>query len=110
MLDYAREAAEISQGRTRADFDTDRLFALAIVRVVEVIGEAASRVSSQRRASIPDIPWERVVGMRNKLIHGYDAIHYDTVWLTVEESIPTLIAALGSIVAEIDRRDPPPTA
>lgn len=75
MLDYARDAVQLSHGRTRADFDTDRLYALAIVRVVEVIGEAASRVSDERRARHPGIPWHAIIGMRNRLIHGYDAVH-----------------------------------
>ena len=105
MLDYARDAAELSRERTRSSFDTDRLFALAIVRVVEVIGGAASRVSGERRGEYPAIPWARIIGMRNRLIHGYD-----TVWQTVRESVPLLIAELEPIVAEIDRQNPPPAA
>jgi len=71
MLDHAREAVSMVQGRTRTDLDTDRLLNLALVRLLEIIGEAASRVVKEDSDLYPDIPWPEIVGLRNRLIHGY---------------------------------------
>lgn len=72
MLDYAREAIEMARGRNRGDLDTDRQLSLALVRLLEIIGEAANRVPSEKRIDIPEVPWSQIVGLRNRLIHGYD--------------------------------------
>lgn len=98
MLDFAREAAHIASGRSRSDLDTDRLFALAIVRLVEITGEAANRVPMEEQSKHPDIPWVDVIAMRNRLIHGYDVLSYDMVWKTVIEDVPPLIKALENIL------------
>jgi len=100
MLDHAREAMEFARGRTRGDLDTDRLFALAVVRLLEVIGEAASRGPQEDRATYVDIDWPRIVGMRNRLIHGYEKVSYDTVWLVLENDLPPLVAALERALGE----------
>lgn len=100
MLDYAREA--LSQGRSRSDLDTDRLFNLALTHLVELIGEAASRVRVEDRPRYPDIPWAQVVSMRNRLIHGYDVVDLDILWQTVVEDLPPLIAALEAALRSGD--------
>ena len=69
MLDHAREATLLAQDRSRADLDTDRLLELALVRLLEVVGEAASRVPRETCAHYPQIPWPEIVSMRNRLIH-----------------------------------------
>ena len=104
MLDHARDIVELSRGRTREVLETDRLYQLAMARAVEVIGEAANRISAERRAIHPEIPWPSIIGMRNRLIHGYDALNLDIVWQTISESVPSLLLLLEPIVAEIDRR------
>ncbi|TAJ85253.1 DUF86 domain-containing protein [bacterium] len=71
MLDHAREAVSMVQGRTRTDLDTDRLLNLALVRLLEIIGEAAGRVAKEERDLYPDISWPEIVSLRNRLIHGY---------------------------------------
>lgn len=71
MLDHAKEAVTTAQGKTRTDLDTDRLLNLGLVRLLEIIGEAASRVPKEERELYPDIPWSEIVGLRNRLIHGY---------------------------------------
>ena len=108
MLDYARDVRDLSRGRTRKDLEADRLYQLAMMRAVEVIGEAANRISRERRDAHPEIEWPKIIGMRNRLIHGYDVLNLDVVWQTITDNIPALIAALESIVAEIDRANPPP--
>lgn len=77
MLDHAREAVALAHGKTKADLLGDRLLQLGFVRLVEVTGEAAGRVSREFRERHPSIPWEDVVGMRHKLIHEYDRVNLD---------------------------------
>lgn len=98
MLDHAREAVQFSARRTRADLDSDRLFELTLTRLVEVIGEAATRVSAATRAQHMAIPWPQIVGMRNRLIHGYDTVNRQLLWDTIQQDLPALIAALETIL------------
>lgn len=72
MLDAAREAVQMAQGKTRAELDIDRPLNLSLVRLLEIVGEAASRVPVDERALYSSIPWVQIVGLRNRLIHGYD--------------------------------------
>jgi uncharacterized protein with HEPN domain len=99
MLDHAREAVALAEGRTRADMDSDRLLELALVRLLEIVGEAASRVPQEDRALYPDIPWPQIVGLRNRLIHGYDAVDNDILWQIVAHDLPPLVTALEEILA-----------
>ena len=94
MLEHAREAAEMARGRRREDLDADRQLNLALVRLVEVIGEAAAHVSQASRDRLPDIPWSSVVSLRNRLIHGYEEVDFDVLWDIVEADLPPLIEAL----------------
>ena len=94
MLDYSREALELSKGRSREDLDTDRTVELALVRLIEIIGEAASRVSDEARESKPEIPWSQIVSLRNRLIHGYDSVDLDILWEIIQSDLPDLISKL----------------
>lgn len=94
MLDAAREAIAFSNGRSRDDLDRDRMLVLALVKSVEILGEAASKVSVQAREECPSLPWREIVAMRNRLIHGYFDINLDIVWHTVMEELPPLVVAL----------------
>lgn len=71
MLDAAREALTFAQGRSRSDLDKDRMLVLALVKSIEIIGEAASKVSLETCSAVPGLPWSSIVGMRNRLIHTY---------------------------------------
>jgi uncharacterized protein with HEPN domain len=99
MLDAAREAAQMAQGKTRADLDTDRPLNLSLVRLLEIVGEAAGRVPADERAKYSGIPWVQIVGLRNRLIHGYDNVDYDILWEIVTKDLPPLIAELEKIVS-----------
>ena len=88
MLDAAREALSFAQGRTRGELDNDRQLGLALVKAIEIVGEAAAQVSEPTRRRLPDMPWERIVGMRNRLVHAYFDINPDIVWRTVREDLP----------------------
>jgi uncharacterized protein with HEPN domain len=98
MLDHAREAVGFAVGKTRSSLDTERTLVLALTRLVEVIGEAASRVSTPFRDAHPEIRWRAATGMRNRLIHGYDRVDLDLLWETVTEDLPPLIAVLGKVL------------
>jgi uncharacterized protein with HEPN domain len=100
MLDYAREAVEMCRTASRADLDRERMFQLALVRLLEMIGEAATRVSGQGRAAQPDIPWTQIISLRNRVVHGYDVVNLDVVWGIVHDDLPPLIPQLEKIVAE----------
>jgi uncharacterized protein with HEPN domain len=94
MLDHAREAVAMVEGRSRADLDRDRQLNLALVRLLEIIGEAASRIPEETRSSYPQVPWAHIVSLRNRLIHGYDAVDFDVLWRILKDDLPPLITAL----------------
>jgi len=102
MLDHAREAMVLAQGRTRADLESDRLLELALVRLLEIVGEAANRVPEGVRARYPNIPWSQIVALRNRLIHGYNAVDLDILWRIVVQDLPPLATALERILAGYD--------
>ncbi|MGA2033755.1 MAG: HepT-like ribonuclease domain-containing protein [Thermoguttaceae bacterium] len=98
MFDYSREAVLLAGKRKRSDLDTDRMLQLSLVRLVEIVGEAASHVSDDTRQRYPQIPWLQIAGMRNRLIHGYDFVDYDILWQTVMEDLPALVVTLEPLV------------
>jgi len=98
MLDAAKEAVELAAGKSRHDIENERTLNLSLVRLIEIIGEAANRVSSACRAKYTGIPWLQIVGMRNRLIHGYYNIDFDILYQTISEDLPSLIAELKKIV------------
>ena len=97
MLDSAKEAVELTQGKSRHDLDTNRVLSLALIRLLEILGEAANRVTTATRAENPDIPWSQIVSLRNRLIHGYDTIDLDILWKILTDDLPLLIAQLKKI-------------
>lgn len=100
MLDHAREAVAMSDQRRREDLRDDRMLELALTRLVEIVGEAAGRTTEAFRKKHPSIPWRQAVGMRNRLIHGYDAVDLDVLWDTVRVDFPPLIEALEKVATE----------
>ncbi len=101
MLDAAREAGALVAGRSRADYDGDRTLRLALVRLLEVVGEAAGRIPMDFRDAHPEIPWFGVVGLRNRLIHGYDEVDYDIVWRILTDDIPSLVTLLQETISDL---------
>lgn len=99
MLDAAREAAAFGAGRNAEDLRNDRIRTLAIVKAVEIIGEAASKLSRDFRSAHPEIPWTDIIGMRNRLIHVYFDVDPNRVCDTVAVDLPPLISALEAILA-----------
>ena len=97
MLSYARHAVA---ARERTDLDSDLILAAALERFIEVIGEAASKVSSATQEASAQIPWREIVGMRNRLVHGYASVDHDVVWDVVSGDLVEIIETLESLVAD----------
>ena len=98
MLVAAREATAFARGLSFSGFAGDRRSQLAILKSVEIVGEAASRVSAETRDRNPDIPWREIVGMRNRLVHAYFEIDLRLVWDTVNADLPALVSQLEPLV------------
>jgi uncharacterized protein with HEPN domain len=94
MLDRAVEAVSLLRGRSREELDRDRMLELSLVRLVEIVGEAARCVAEETQIRNPAIPWRQIVGMRNRLIHGYDRVDLQILWDTIQDDLPPLIQAL----------------
>ena len=98
MLEHAREAVHFADGRSRADLDRDRILNLALVRLLEIVGEAAARVPIGQRDRWPAIPWEPIIGLRNRLIHGYSDVDLDILWAILTQDLPVLVAELERVL------------
>jgi uncharacterized protein with HEPN domain len=99
MVEAADAILQVIENRRREDLDTNLLLRLALVRAIEILGEAASRVSDGTRAAVPAVPWAAIVGMRNRLTHAYFDIDYDIVWATATNEIPDLVPRLREALA-----------
>lgn len=100
MLEAGRRVVRYCAGMTRASLEADEMRLLAVVKSIEVIGEASTKVSDATKAGIAGIDWSGVRRMRNRLIHGYDTIDAARVWDAVEIEVPPLVSAL---TAALDR-------
>lgn len=98
MLDKAQETLSLVHGKTRQDYDRDTVLRLALTHLIQVIGEAARRVSTSFRERHPQIPWDAIAGMRNKIVHDYMDVDEDIVWDSVIHELPLLISELARIV------------
>lgn len=106
-LDYVVDilaAAHLIQsflvGRDRGVFETDLMCQSAVIRQLEIIGEATKRLSATFRDNHPEIPWRQMAGMRDILIHAYDAVDVDEVWNVATQAIPRLVVQLEPLVSE----------
>ena len=98
MLDMARKAVEKMRGKDRFEFDQDENLRMALLHLVQIIGEAARKVSPAFRESHPEIPWPKIVGMRHRVVHDYLHVDYETVWEVVTINLPPLIEQLEKMV------------
>ena len=99
MIDAAQSAMTFVAGRARADLERDQMLLFATVRALEVLGEAAGKLSEDTRSRAQSIPWMAIVSMRNRLIHGYFDIDADIVWETVTRELPSLLLLLQDLLA-----------
>ena len=94
MLEAAQEALTFAKGKARADLDSNRMLARALVDCLRIVGEAARQISPETRQANAAIPWQDIIGMRNRLVHAYFDVNLDVVWQTVQEDLPALVEAL----------------
>jgi uncharacterized protein with HEPN domain len=99
MLDAAREALSFALGKSRSDLDTNRMLVLSLVKDIEIIGEAAGKVSQGTRELCEGIPWQDIIDMRHHLTHAYFDIDLDIVWDTIMSDLPPLVAELEKIIS-----------
>lgn len=100
MVDAVETAMKFARGRSRADIENDEMLLFAIVRTVEILGEAASKVSQEERTHATDIPWGVIIGMRNRLVHAYFDIDPNIVWATVTQAFPALLPSLRALLED----------
>ena len=102
ILTAARLVLQFTEGMDRHAFDEDIKCQAAVVREVEIIGEATKRISDHFRNAHPQVPWKKMAGMRDVLVHAYDEVDIDEVWNVVQTSIPQLIALIEPFVPSED--------
>jgi uncharacterized protein with HEPN domain len=101
MLEAARKAISFLDGRTKEQLQGDELRSLGIVRLIEIIGEAANQVSEPTRSAIPEVPWRAIAGTRNRLVHAYFDVDLDIVWQIVTSDLPPLVTSLDAWMATL---------
>lgn len=97
MLENAQRAIQFTKGMSYEAFAKDDKTVYAVIRAVEIIGEAAANIPEEVRSKHPNVPWREVKGMRNKLVHQYFGINMEVVWQTIHEDLPMLIEVLKEI-------------
>ncbi len=98
MIDAIRSAVRFTRDRRREDLDKDEMLAFALVRAIEIVGEAASRVSLETREQYTQVPWAAIIGMRHRLVHAYFDINHDILWTTATEAAPDLLPLLQPLL------------
>ena len=106
MLIAARKVARFTEGLSLDAFKVDDMAQSAVIRELQVIGEAARLVSDDTKAAQPEVDWKTMTGMRNRLVHEYFAIRLDVVWQTACDDIPVLIDQLTSLLPGEDDVSP----
>ena len=98
IRDAARDAVRFVEGKSRADMEANEMLCLALVRLLEIIGEAANGISPDLRKKYPTVHWAGMTGMRNRLIHGYFDVNLDVVWETVTKDLPPLVTEMELVL------------
>jgi uncharacterized protein with HEPN domain len=101
MRDYAEKAASFLGGRSTQELEEDEVLQFAILRALELVGEASRLVPAEVRDLVPEIPWSQIAAMRNKLIHHYFGVKLDVVRETAANDAPALVKALNKLLADI---------
>ncbi|MBI2854755.1 MAG: DUF86 domain-containing protein [Chloroflexi bacterium] len=98
IVDASTRALQLVSGRKRSALDQDDVLGLALVRLLEIVGEAAWGVTEAMRSRYPEVPWRKMSSMRNRLIHGYFDVNLDVVWDTVTKDLPPLVTQLENVL------------
>jgi len=100
MLDNAQRAIRFTKGMKYDSFMKDEKTVYAVIRAVEVVGEAAGNIPEDVRAKYGNIPWREIRGMRSKLVHQYFGVNMEVVWRTVHEDLPPLVSILKKAIKQ----------
>jgi uncharacterized protein with HEPN domain len=103
ILDAMDKAETMLTGVSFEDFVADFRINFVVVRALEIVGEATKRLPQSLRQQYPHLPWQQMAGMRDRMIHGYDAIDYQIVWDAVKKEIPQVKPHLRQILADYTR-------
>lgn len=98
MMDMARKALDLARGVNRSAFDRDEKTRYALVHLLQIIGEAARRVSQDFKTAHPEIPWKDIIGFRHKIVHDYMHINDDFVWAALTTDLEPLIRELEKLL------------
>lgn len=100
MRECAQQTLAMQEKRTAAELTSDFQLRMALERVFILLGEATGRLEKEFREKHPQVPWHKVIGMRNRIVHGYDTISLETVWHAAKESLPELLQGLDTALVE----------
>ncbi|NOT00678.1 MAG: DUF86 domain-containing protein [Phycisphaerales bacterium] len=103
IRDAGLQAMNAVAGKRRGDLDRDALLGHAIVRLLEIVGEASNGISVPLRLAYPDIPWVKMIAMRHRLIHGYFDVNMELVWRALTDELPPIMKRMETVIAEIER-------
>ena len=102
IRDSAKEALFFVRNRTRQDLDHDRMLSLALVRLIEIMGEAANNISEPCQAKYFKIPWRQIIGMRNRIIHAYFDVDLDIVWQVITQDLSSLLIEVEKAIQDLE--------
>ena len=97
MLDMSQKAADFLAGVDRDAYDENEVLRLALIHIIQTIGEAAQHVSLEFREAHPEVPWHEVIGMRHRLVHDYMSVDEDVIWEVARQDLPVLLQVLSNI-------------
>lgn len=100
ILDNAKKASDFMKGMSEDDFLRDEKTVFAVIRALEVVGEAAKKIPDEVKNKYPDIPWREMTSIRDKLIHDYFGVNFAVIWKTVSEDIPKLIPLMKWVIED----------
>jgi len=98
VVDALSSAIRFTKGRRREELDSDEMLAFALVHALQIVGEAAGKVSAETRARRPEVPWTTLIGMRHRLVHAYFDVNLDILWTTAVEAAPALPAQIAPLL------------
>jgi uncharacterized protein with HEPN domain len=105
ILDAIAKATSFVSGMSVETFAEDARTSFAVIRALEIVGEAARQIPADVRAAYPGVPWKAMTGIRDKLIHQYFGVDLEVIWRTVQDDLPPLLAPLASLLTDLERSE-----
>lgn len=102
IQDAGNKAMQFIANRSRDDLDKDEMLSLALVRLLEIIGEAANHISPECQFRYLDIPWRAIVGMRNRIVHAYFDVDLDIIWQVIVEDLPSILPQIAGAIRDLE--------